>query len=480
MRNAYQQGRTIVAPMDDYDGVTWGIPNRLSRDNLVIAVGSSDLSGIDPFRYSSEGRSNSSADKTDIDLVAPGVNVLTTAPDSSNSYKDETSTTTAAAQVTGVVSLLKSADASLKPNDIREILRRTAVDIGDPGYDRKTGFGRINAQAAFDYWQEHDFTRGVATNGSSVKVADNQQVTLYHGPWGTEASGSYEADIYKVTFTEPLPANTRSNIWYRADGTLGWENSTAHHQRHWSQAELDSVNNQAIFTTYVYDLYTSAGGHIGYRPTTPSNAQVAYTIASKPGSYNIPPEPLTVSISGPQTLSQQDGIGYWSANVSGGVSPYSYQWQARNTCRTGYNCGSETWQPAGTQQTISYTYSSSVYSLELKVTVTDDQSTSTTSGIYTVYYDPPSYSLTTTGPNPFNPTTNLSYALPEQADVTMEVYNIMGRKVATLADGSKQPGRYTVRFDASHLASGMYLVNFMARTASGQITRKTMKLQLLK
>jgi len=193
-----------------------------------------------------------------------------------------------------------------------------------------------------------------------------------------------------------------------------------------------------------------------------------------------PSPTLTVSISGPQTLSQQDGIGYWTANVSGGVSPYSYQWQARNTCRTGYNCGSETWQPAGTQQTISYTYSSSVYSLELKVTVTDNQSTSTTAGIYTVYYDPPSYSLTTTGPNPFNPTTNLSYALPEQADVTMEVYNIMGRKVATLADGSKQPGRYTVRFDASHLASGMYLVHFTARTASGQITRKTMKLQLLK
>ncbi|WP_340107043.1 Ser-Thr-rich GPI-anchored membrane family protein [Rhodohalobacter sp. 8-1] len=60
-------------------------------------------------------------------------------------------------------------------------------------------------------------------------------------------------------------------------------------------------------------------------------------------------------------------------------------------------------------------------------------------------------------PNPFNPTTNIRFELPESSVVTLEVYNILGQRVAQLANERKSPGHYTVNFDASGLSSGVYL-----------------------
>ena len=65
-------------------------------------------------------------------------------------------------------------------------------------------------------------------------------------------------------------------------------------------------------------------------------------------------------------------------------------------------------------------------------------------------------------PNPFNPTTNISFTLPERAAVSLKVYDVMGREVATLADNrSFTGGSHTLTFDASTLASGMYIYRLM-------------------
>jgi hypothetical protein len=65
-------------------------------------------------------------------------------------------------------------------------------------------------------------------------------------------------------------------------------------------------------------------------------------------------------------------------------------------------------------------------------------------------------------PNPFNPTTTIHYQLREQSQVRIEVYDVIGRRVQTLANEVQYSGEYRVNFDARSLASGVYIIRFMA------------------
>lgn len=70
---------------------------------------------------------------------------------------------------------------------------------------------------------------------------------------------------------------------------------------------------------------------------------------------------------------------------------------------------------------------------------------------------PNSYSLSQNYPNPFNPTTQIQYTIEKPGNVSLIVYDILGRKVAELVNGFQQSGKYTVSFDASKLATGVYV-----------------------
>jgi hypothetical protein len=73
-------------------------------------------------------------------------------------------------------------------------------------------------------------------------------------------------------------------------------------------------------------------------------------------------------------------------------------------------------------------------------------------------------------PNPFNPSTQIEFTLSAAQNVSLRVYDMAGRQVATLAEGVKQAGKHTATFTADHLASGIYIYRFMSD--SHQITRK--------
>ena len=72
-------------------------------------------------------------------------------------------------------------------------------------------------------------------------------------------------------------------------------------------------------------------------------------------------------------------------------------------------------------------------------------------------------------PNPFNPTTVLSAQWPAASEVRLLVYNLLGQKVATLANGRYPAGHHTFTFDASGLGSGTYFVRLDVRSPEGKI-----------
>lgn len=70
---------------------------------------------------------------------------------------------------------------------------------------------------------------------------------------------------------------------------------------------------------------------------------------------------------------------------------------------------------------------------------------------------PESYVLSQNFPNPFNPSTTIKFELPKDERITIKIYDILGKEVKTIVDDFRKQGRYSVSFDGSGLASGIYI-----------------------
>jgi aminopeptidase N len=96
---------------------------------------------------------------------------------------------------------------------------------------------------------------------------------------------------------------------------------------------------------------------------------------------------------------------------------------------------------------------------------------------------PLEYSLKQNYPNPFNPSTTIEYSIPQSGFVSLKVFNVLGKEVATLVNGQNESGKHKVEFDASSLNSGVYFYRIESgnpSTSSGQGFTETKKMILLK
>jgi hypothetical protein len=84
---------------------------------------------------------------------------------------------------------------------------------------------------------------------------------------------------------------------------------------------------------------------------------------------------------------------------------------------------------------------------------------------------PQSFAVLGNYPNPFNPTTTISFMLPQAAKITLAVYDVAGHQVANVVNGWREAGRHDVTFDGSNLASGVYIYRLQADSysASGKM-----------
>ncbi|MBN1155967.1 T9SS type A sorting domain-containing protein [candidate division KSB1 bacterium] len=91
------------------------------------------------------------------------------------------------------------------------------------------------------------------------------------------------------------------------------------------------------------------------------------------------------------------------------------------------------------------------------------------------------FSLSQNYPNPFNPTTSIHYTVPGLSHVRLDIYNLLGQRVAELVNKNQEAGIYHLNWDAKDLTSGMYFYKISARNLeTGESFAKTMKMMLMK
>lgn len=97
--------------------------------------------------------------------------------------------------------------------------------------------------------------------------------------------------------------------------------------------------------------------------------------------------------------------------------------------------------------------------------------------------EPVSYNLFQNFPNPFNPTTDISFSIANDSRVVINIYNTLGQQVMQLVNADYKKGTYTINFDGSNFASGVYFYKIKAgdpSTGSGQVFTDEKKMVLVK
>jgi len=94
-------------------------------------------------------------------------------------------------------------------------------------------------------------------------------------------------------------------------------------------------------------------------------------------------------------------------------------------------------------------------------------------------FSPEKYTLAQNFPNPFNPSTTIEFSIPQTSNVTIEIYNVIGERVASLVNKTLAAGYHRTDFNASNLPSGTYVYRLKASGQNGTFI-ETKKMLLMK
>jgi photosystem II stability/assembly factor-like uncharacterized protein len=165
---------------------------------------------------------------------------------------------------------------------------------------------------------------------------------------------------------------------------------------------------------------------------------------------NVPVHSLAVDPTSSATLYAGTETGVYQSTNSGGA------WTLFNAGMSWYVPSDELVVQKDTKTLFAFTHGRGVFAVSLVPTGVGNSTTST----------PAEYALFQNYPNPFNPTTHFRFTIgdfPPEADaplaqrfVSLKIYDVAGREVATLVNETKNPGEYTVQWDGSGYASGIY------------------------
>jgi len=463
-------------------------------DNYVVTIAGAEKEQSGNFSHWPNSQS-----APYVDVAAAATDIVSVSGTGFSSYNTNFSSTAAATGIAaGVVSLMRAENPSLIHDDLEEILKQTAIDIPPFGPNSETGHGLINAEAAVSYVRNNDIHHKQAT---SDNITINSDVEVYPNPVDMDRGyliftstnaccpvGKLRKITGFVEFDQPF--YDPPDVWLRMTSS-GIDTTILPGDNHWYDPydkafEVLSVNENGFeFELYYWKTkFYNVASILTHTRNIPSTSQLLldYTAVGEQAPPPPPPPP-SVTIDGPTEVEPFQFLNYF-ANVSGGESPYEYSWEVQ--------VGSSPWEPAGSTSE-SYTHlveSSEDFCLTVIVTDFNDDSSQVFQcvtvnsdpgfGFSEVIDLPENFNLDGNYPNPFNPVTTIEFALPEASNVTLEVFNIMGQKVATLVNESRTAGFHSVQWDASRFSSGAYFLRMAATGTSGAVFENSSRMTLIK
>lgn len=272
LRNAYYNNVLITCSMgNDYEkGNPIQYPAAFTE--YVIAIGNLQENGT-RWKSSSTGKH--------IFISAPGTSIYSTVLNPEWGFK--TGTSMAAPVVAGVAGLIISQGRdrgyNLSNDDIKNILRLSAQDIGTVGFDNETSYGKVNAYNALKLLDKpNSIQQGNIVGGTATKVFSEKWI--YNGDnWGI-ANGSYYVDVYEVKarVTFGIPFVTAPLVWMRDKESATMNFGSPNNGRQYG--EITNIDRTGFNVRYaVYYIKTDAAGKEinKWYPANYSNSNFAYT-----------------------------------------------------------------------------------------------------------------------------------------------------------------------------------------------------------
>ncbi len=275
------------------------------------------------------------------------------------------------------------------------------------GSDGETKTGYITASAVTS--QCDDFADGNYTGW--INASGTWSAANYYLKGNSTTTTARLISPFGTFSTNTITCNVRMNTGRtnrKARIIFGYTSST-----NYRYAEFDDVNNRV----YIGEILNG---------TTYTRANGSYTFSSATW-YAV-----TVSVASSGTVTAKVGT----------TTVVSYAFSVRTgSVGVGYNRSNSDFDDYCVSATASW----------------EDQEAPVASSL-----TPSTYELAQNYPNPFNPATTVSFTLPAAGQVSLEVYNILGQRVAVLADGYFGAGTHQVTWDASSVSSGVYLYRLSA------------------
>jgi predicted GH43/DUF377 family glycosyl hydrolase len=314
------------------------------------------------------------------------------------------------------------------------------------------------------YWGKFP---GAETNVISGLARSSDSVRVMNG-WNMVGSISVPVDTAGITGT---PAGLKASQWFAYGGGYTPTRYIQPGRAYWVKA-----SSPGTFIFSAYAVRPAVAGPLplaGLSSITVTDARgaaqtlyfgVDASATIVPSDYEMPPPPPAGVLDARfqsetaglllQTLSANPGRTEFPIALQAEAYPLKITWDVRSDEQAG-------------EQVASYELNDGVGGSHFKplglrgqgeVLVTKPGLTKPVLKVHNGAEVPREFALGQNYPNPFNPSTTIQYAIPvgTYGRTSLQVYDVLGREVATLVNEAKQPGTYTVRWDASGMASGTY------------------------